>query len=178
MPQPAQPQGVRSSRNLRLDPDGGTNVWVQHESFAMEWKLLEQGKFDSEMTFLEQLDAMAQLTERMELAADGKCKFPSRWLRRRDVDADEISRHGNYLLELRHVPESVNRTPFGKVQRVVRVYYYEPKLLDEVLAALALGSKPDGPDTGMEQNKSIDLANSRAWDWDVNETLRKQGCSR
>jgi hypothetical protein len=120
------------------------------------------------MTRAEQLDAQQLLEDLMEWGAQADLRFPSNWTRRVNAEAAEITAHGGYLLELRHVPKGQPNKVFGRELRALRLYYYEPLRPEQTLAALALGSKPaNASDSALEQNEAIDAAHERAQHWDI-----------
>lgn len=119
------------------------------------------------MTVPEQIDALAILEGLIEGGVNADLRFPTAYSRRVEVEVDTISQPGRtYMLELRHVPDKESKKLFGKVKRVIRLYYFEPSQLPRTLAGLKLGSKPgDAEDRMGEQDSHIDDAHARCTSW-------------
>lgn len=162
-----EPVGQRSMMNRLLNPPTNyTNQWRYHPECEDEFELLRNKKFDSEMSGVEQIDALASLEMLIDYGCEANLRFPGPYVKNAEVEAKEIEKNGRqYLIELRHVPEN-DRQIFGRARRVLRLYYYEPIEHDRLLAALVLDSKPgDRADLNNEQNAAIETAHSRATQW-------------
>lgn len=163
-----EPVGHRSCcRQHQGTPDDYMNKWLQHSSCEAELELLRNKKFDTEMSEIEQIDALEILHGLIELGAHADLRFPTGYSRRVEDEVDQIQARGRtYLLELRHVPYGDEKKVFGRAKRVLRLYYFEPMQLSKTLAALKLGSKPgDAPDTMYEQDSHIEDAHDRCQEW-------------
>jgi len=117
---------------------------------------LYEFRLDENMTEAEHADAFAQLQRMMRRASEAVLDFVSE-----RPEATVIQR-SDFIIELRPKPDPA--APWGRIPRVVRLYFAEPLAPPDKLVGLHVGTK-QGADTAGEQNASIDLATSRAHSW-------------
>ena len=152
------PVGMRSCQNVHEDT-GAVSKWQRVHDCGIEFAQLHDRNLDPAMSKAAQADAFSKISDLMAKARAGLIDFTSR-----NPEAKDIELPGyQYLLELR--PKRGAATAFGKPVRVVRLYYMEPQWLSDILLALHLATKPDGPDPDQEQNASIRVAGNRADEW-------------
>lgn len=159
-----EPVGAKSRKNLRGGQEPNNTVCF-HDALSSDWLKLHDGTFDDAMSESEQAFALSALRELMQKAIEGVAKFPQDCSARESHDADQIQmKDHTFLLELRQPHIRVPKPRFGKPRRVVRLYYFEPRLGDHDLYNLHIASKPSGvKDEEREQDASIRAAGVRAW---------------
>lgn len=166
-----EPIGHRCTCNIgkdHLDP-GDLNSWhFGLEEFKEELKALRSNDLDPALSESEQRDALARLKKLIYKARDGQLVFSE------VAPEAKVMTKARFVIELRPQPEAEYR--FGQPHlpsRLVRLYCAEPKLLDQTIMGLHLGTKPNAEDVDDEQNDSIDCAAGRANSWELGE-LRKR----
>lgn len=153
-----RPIGARTSRALT----GGSRFpmeWLTREisEFNDEVVAMSANEFDPELSPQQLLDTITKLHELMIGASQGKCEVgPSN-----EYPARTLGGAGE-LIELRPYWDE---TAAMRPPRLLRLYYGEPVIVPHGLLPLHLASKPNGPDTDLEQDAAIAEADTRATDW-------------
>lgn len=159
------PIGCRSCRNIAEHSDV-ENVWQRLEELLEEFDALREGRLDVGMTKPEHLDALSKLKILMNKAKRGVLDFGGRYP---DAKSMDMLNHG-HILELR--PLTMAARNFGRVPRILRMYYVEPRWNDRSLLGLHMATKPDGFDQEGEQNRAIIESGIRADLWDLARNRR------
>lgn len=154
---PARPIGCRAS--------GGkpTNVFI-HEDCRPELQQFFEGEFDPQIPPA----SMTVLRERVRylvgLLRSGRLRFDGA-----DPLATVIERH-DCIYELRPRPAGRRLST-----RELRLYCGEPKIVENLVLALHLASKPGNESDVMgEQDQAIDTAVGRGESWEIGQ-LKPQG---
>lgn len=162
----AQPIGCRCTCNIGSERDSDdVNCWdLSQHDLAQEMEAFHGNHLDPQLSETEHRDAFARLKSLIIKARQGRLEFSGA-----SPDAKVMER-AQFVIELRPMPERTMR--FGQPHlpaRLVRLYCAEPRIVENTILGLHLGTKPNAGDLLREQNASIDTAAQRAHDWEMSQ---------
>lgn len=155
---PATPVGERSSHAIFGSSPTRKNFWDWSiESLRTEMSRIHANNLDPKLTAAEHLDYWHQLKALIAKAEQGRVVISE------GPGADAKVLHG-MILELRPFLVS-DRPAFGRIPRILRLYYGEPATVEHCLLGLHLDTKEANQSGLAEQNGAIEEAKTRAHDW-------------
>lgn len=154
---PARPIGCRAA--------GGTQNTFEIVGVCRdEMKSLHEGNLDPDLTASQSAVLFARLRVLVQAARDGVLSFQGG-----NPQGKVIGRH-DCIYEIRARP-----TRGRLLSRELRLYCGEPQLAETLVLGLHLATKPGrAPDSNGEQDRAIDLAQTRAESWELAH-LRAKG---
>ncbi|UKA57511.1 hypothetical protein [Arthrobacter sp. FW306-2-2C-D06B] len=135
---------------------------LTQQQLRLEMAAFHDNRLDPQLSESEHRDAFARMKKLIIKAKKGCLEFSGA-----SPDAKVMER-AEFVIELRPMPERKLR--FGQPHlpaRLVRLYCAEPRIVEDTILGLHLGTKPNAEDILREQNVSIDTAVQRAHDWEM-----------